>query len=289
MGRITDLSIAGLNFRVHTPAPVPLEASFEPFRTDGGEVDWEIMIREVPELQEIPAEQVYKNYLFWVRQNQNGFFRCFPNHFDGKTPYAVTDIHWGSGKVEVTFLPAEADSFKTMDKCFSHVGFEELLIARDRIILHSSAVISDFGGILFSGPSGIGKSTQAKLWEELEGSRLLNGDRPILESSNGRWMAHGSPYAGSSRCHLRESVPVSAIVLLEQGDRCHIRRVNPSEAFRKLYAQTVVNSWNPEYVNKVCDMLFRLIGSVPVYCLRCTPDADAVNLLKEVLEKGEQT
>lgn len=88
--------------------------------------------------------------------------------------------------------------FSETHNCFSHIGFEELLIGRDRLTLHASLVDSPYGGLLFSGVSGVGKSTQGDLWERFADASLINGDRPILRKTSDGWMASGSPYAGSS-------------------------------------------------------------------------------------------
>lgn len=250
--------------------------------------DWNLRITEVSELPELPTEEVYSNYAFSVRAAENGFVRCFPNRTDGEWFYAAMTCDWDSGNVDVCYLPQERYSFATLEKCFSHVGFEEMLAARERLILHASLVATPMGGILFSGPSGIGKSTQAALWNRYEGSPVINGDRPILSKTDGIWFAHGSPYAGSSRCFLNESVPITAIVLLEQGDSCRLSAVDSAEAFRRLYSETVVNAWNGKFVLKICDLLTDLASSVPVYRLRCTPDKESVEFLKTALEKGRQ-
>ena len=82
---------------------------------------------------------------------------------------------------------------------------------------HSGLAVEAAGerGLLFSGPSVIGKSTQAALWER-HGARLLNGDRTVLGPGPAGWTAWGSPYAGSSRCFCSEQRTIGAIVVLEQ-------------------------------------------------------------------------
>lgn len=150
------------------------------------------------------------------------------------------------------------------------------------MILHASFVSTRYGGLLFSGVSGIGKSTQADLWQRYEGAELLNGDRTVLRRIDGVWTAFGSPYAGSSNCFVNESRPVRAIVLLSQGSACSLRRLSPAAAFRGLYAGMTVNLWDDRYVARVCDLLAAL--DVPVYALTCTPDRAAVDCLKAELE-----
>lgn len=177
------------------------------------------------------------------------------------------------------------NSFSESQNTFSHIGFEELLIRKNAIVLHASLIESEYGGILFTGPSGIGKSTQADMWAKYEKVEILNGDRPILKKENENWKAYGSPYAGSSDYYVNKSTNVKAIIVLEQSKTCSIERLKNSRAFLKLYSGMIVNTWRPDFVERVVDLTKDLIEQIPVYLLKCTPDYEAVKMLKSVLER----
>ena len=283
MGVTTDFTVSGLGFRLDTLRPVAVTEIFRPFHSCCGKPDWTVSFQEVDSLPPVPGEEVFRNYFLAVFGWEGGYLRRYHNHTDFDRPYAVTDCDWDTGTVRVRYLAGDRDSFAGSTGCFSHIGFEELLIARGRLILHASFVDTPWGGILFSGVSGVGKSTQAELWKRYEGSAIINGDRPIVRRGAQGWLACGSPYAGSSDYHVNASAPIAAIVMLEQGAACRIRRLGSAEAFRDLYAGTVMNSWNGAYMEAACDLLTDLAGSVPVYHMCCTPDAAAVETVKSVL------
>ena len=67
---------------------------------------------------------------------------------------------------------------------------------RDGMPLHASLVEKDGYGVVFLGPSGMGKSTQAKLWVEHQGADFIIGDRPGLRRINGQWIGFGMPWDG---------------------------------------------------------------------------------------------
>ncbi|MBS5879577.1 MAG: hypothetical protein KIC63_05540 [Clostridium sp.] len=201
-------------------------------------------------------------------------------------------MHWARFRPErhevgMEYLAGDGAFFCESQNRFSHIALEELLLAEDRLILHASFIESRFGGLLFTGPCGVGKSTQAALWERFEDACLINGDRPVLSRGERGWTAHGSPYAGSSRCFINRSLPVRAIVALSQGERCDICRIGLGEAFRRLYAGTTLNTWNAAYVERACTLLGELAAAVPVYRMQCTPDEAAVKTLRAELEKAE--
>ena len=263
---------------------MPPDPAFQPFLGGGGD-DFTVSFAPVEALPPIPSQSVYRDPFRAVFPSENGFFYAY---YLGQTPYAVTTWDPASGRVEVRCLAEKQDYIRSFHGCFDCVPLWDLLMSRDRLILHASFISTAYGGILFSGPSGIGKSTQARLWETLEGSRLLNGDRPILCRSGEHWLAYGSPYAGSSQCYVNERRPVAAIVMLEQGSACSIRPIGQAEAFRRLFAGTVISAWNNDYVQRACGLLTDLSASVPVYHLCCTPDARAVETVKAALDKGER-
>lgn len=232
---------------------------FQPFLCAPGEAPLTVSLLPVQALPEVRGRELLRNYAFAVFRTEDGFFRVFHDRREGDRGF-----------------------FSETANCFSHIALEALLLQRDAMILHASFVSTRYGGLLFSGVSGIGKSTQADLWQRYEGAELLNGDRTVLRRMDGVWTAFGSPYAGSSNCFVNESRPVRAIVLLSQGSACSLRRLSPAAAFRGLYAGMTVNLWDDRYVARVCDLLAAL--DVPVYALTCTPDRAAVDCLKAELE-----
>lgn len=228
---------------------------------------------------------MFENISFSVFPDGDTCIRRYHDHRDNDRPYAVSRFDWDNGRELVQYLAGDEQFFAETQNCVSHIALEELLLRFDRLILHASFVATQFGGILFSGPSGIGKSTQADLWVRHADAWLINGDRTILAKNGTVWTAYGSPYAGSSRCFINEAHPVRAIVMLKQGSSCRIARLSTAAAFQRLYACTTVNSWNPVYVDRICTLLVALAGEVPVYELTCTPDREAVKVLRSVLEE----
>lgn len=155
-----------------------------------------------------------------------------------------------------------------------------------RMMLHSACVDTPLGGLLFSGPSGIGKSTQADLWCRYAGGRLINGDRSILYRTDGGWKAYGSPYAGSSKCYVNESCRVRAILFLQQSSECRLRLMDTAEGFRRIFSCLTVNSWDSWFVSKACDFALEIAETMPVYEFSCTPSRNAVEMLRERLSSG---
>ena len=163
------------------------------------------------------------------------------------------------------------------------LALEAVFAQNRRFILHSSVVLHRGEAVLFCAPSGVGKSTQAALWEQIFGAEILNGDRCVLEQKETAFIAHGSPYSGSSEICKCKSARIRGIFLLSQARENRIFRLSEMELFRGMFPQIVVNLWNAEQVQTITDMLADLIANIPIYQLSCRPDREAAELAEKTL------
>ncbi len=204
---------------------------------------------------------------------------------DERVEKYVIDVSSDGSLVEVRIPSWQIWNFTYVRGCLMFIPMEEVLLRHNRFFLHASFIASPFGGLLFTGNSGVGKSTQAELWREHMDSTVINGDRAIVAKETGGWRAYGSPYAGSSGYYVKQDEPIRAIVLLEQAAENQVDVVPPAEAFRKLLLQISVDHSRTYDVVQLCDLVTELVNTVPIYRLRCTPDVRAVNALCEALRK----
>ena len=154
-------------------------------------------------------------------------------------------------------------------------------------ILHCSYIVHGNHAILFSGPSGIGKSTHAELWQQyVDDTRIINGDRCLITLlADGTYMANGWPVCGSSGICHDESHPLLAIVFIEQTADNQVIEETTAHHFRRLYTQLTVNRWNQEATNKAIDWMQALIGKVNFVTYGCNMLPNAPFPLLEHLDR----
>lgn len=152
------------------------------------------------------------------------------------------------------------------------------------MFLHASRVCYKGRAILFSGSSGIGKTTQAGLWHTYRDAEILCNDRTLLRKTDDIWRTYGYPLDGSEPVRSSEMVPLGAIVLLEQGLKSHIERLRLGRAASMLIGQIVIDVWNPDARKKAMDEILILLEDIPVFLLTCTPNEQAVEVLEEKLK-----
>jgi hypothetical protein len=165
---------------------------------------------------------------------------------------------------------------------------EHKIVRKGGFLLHAAYIRHGEGAILFTAPSGTGKSTQAELWRSLRGAELINGDRAAVYSrENGVWVM-GVPFSGSSGVAKNVSLPLKAIVYLAQSPLTSITSLSGFRAFRRLWEGCSVNVWNLDDVNTCTQNVMNAIGVVPVFYLACTPDESAVIALEKALMQEEK-
>ena len=158
-----------------------------------------------------------------------------------------------------------------------------VLITKSVLHLHSSFVLYKDKALVFTGPSGIGKTTQAELWRDFQGALIVNGDACLLRRMEDGWHAFGTPVHGSSPyCENREA-PLSALVVLKQGSENRLERLDAFSALSECLPEFYRPRMDPETEDtfwKAADSLFR---EIPVYKLTCRPDREATELVKETI------
>lgn len=203
---------------------------------------------------------------------------------DSWEPAYIRAVHRGK-EHEIQLLASRfpgAVGAKTVLNCLEA---EHLVTEAGGFVFHSAYI--EFGGeaVLFTAPSGTGKSTQAELWRSLRGAQIINGDRAVIRCVGDRILACGIPFAGSSAYCLNRSLPLAAVVYLAQAPTTSIRQLRGYEAFSRLWEGCSVNTWEPADLKLVSALVAKAAGAVPVYYLPCTPDKSAVEALEAVLRK----
>ncbi len=153
----------------------------------------------------------------------------------------------------------------------------------NRLLLHASVLDYNGLGFAFLGRSGTGKSTHTKLWlQYIDGTRVINGDKPILEEGEGGFIAHGTPWQGKEGWGCKDKTVLKGLCFLEQAKENSIRALTPAETASKLFTQILIPSGEEEAAQTL-ELLDRLIAKTPAYLLRCDISQQAVKTSFEMM------
>lgn len=165
------------------------------------------------------------------------------------------------------------------------VAFNNIVIANKGLIVHSSAIHYQNKGLIFSAPSGTGKSTHTKFWRENLGAGIINDDLPaLMPMDNKRIMVCGTPWSGSTDLFSNLCVPLDAIIVISRHHINEIYQMSISEIIHALFPRCLFPYHSPLLLDTAFDTFKKIIGSVPVYHLKCTPTLEAAKMVKSFLK-----
>lgn len=147
----------------------------------------------------------------------------------------------------------------------------------DCMFMHCSALSYKGNGVLFTAPSGTGKSTHSALWRKhfADDVVMVNDDKPLLRFIDGELYVCGTPWDGKHHISNNICVPVKAIVVLSQGAENEVERADKREAVYNILNQTI-RPKDGALMSKVLDFTEKIIESIPVYKLKCNISEQAV-------------
>ena len=248
------------------------------------EADLYLKFERSKQLPELPNEGVWHMDRYYTCME--GTYVMYVRALPTDEPYVLVR-YCSDSQIECLYLEKKELLYPEMSFIWNMIGLESVLMRQQALILHASFIKWDEKGILFSAPSGTGKSTQADLWQKYLGAEIINGDRAGIRKKDGVWRAYGLPYAGSSKIYRNESALLSAIVVLEQAEENSICPLGHTEAVVRLLPEFSLHRWDATFMNQAMDLITEIVENVPVYLLKCRPDKRAVEILIETIEKEE--
>ncbi len=159
----------------------------------------------------------------------------------------------------------------------------------DGIIFHSSAIMVDGKGYLFTAPSGTGKSTHTRLWRELLGDRavMVNDDKPIIRYVDGKFYVYGTPWNGKHCLDTNCRAEIKAICKIEQAKENSIVPASTTEMLLTLFNQTI-RPEDPVQMDKLLSLTDKLLTQVELYKLGCNISKEAAELSYTTMSKEQK-
>ena len=279
------LKLAGSIVRISGKADEMPErfGNLTPFLTESQPFDWDISVQIVEHLDLPCGDCIFTDGGKRVYQLEGTYISYIGSvgiTLDGA--YLRLERNRCSSKVQVK--RSALLGRLTANVLISALEAEHLIVLNNGFLLHSSYISYQGGAILFTAPSGTGKSTQAALWNQYREAEIINGDRSAVRIGAKNIEACGIPFSGSSGICKDRILPLKAIVCLSQAPSTSIRQLSPLQAFRLIWEGCTFYTWSREDTDRCSQTLLTVISQVPVYHLACTPDESAVIALEQALE-----
>ena len=232
---------------------------------------------------------MYKNnyslggYIFGI----DSLYNCFPlyskEYISDKNPqYIINDTEeelneWIANH-PLSSYPKEQEEFLLIQ--FKVANF---LVKHRVFIFHGSSICLDNknNGYIFTGPSGVGKSTHVKLLKHVYKDRIniINDDKPFIDS---KYNIYGSPWSGKSHISSNVTAKLKGIFVLYQSKDNKIERLSSKDAINYLTKQIYIPK-GMEASNKGLDFLISLVKDIPIYHVGLNLDKEAYKVTSKIM------
>ena len=146
----------------------------------------------------------------------------------------------------------------------------------NRFLLHAAILQVGENAYAFSGRSGAGKSTHTGLWlKYVDGAKILNGDKPIVEKRGDEFIAYGTPWMGKEGRGEKGAAPIRSICFIEKAPKNAIRRLSVAELTARIFPQLLIPT-DEEAAAKALELCDAFVVGVPAYELECDISKGAV-------------
>lgn len=171
------------------------------------------------------------------------------------------------------------DLFHALRLLFLYLAQKHHMVA-----IHSASILYQNKVWIFSGHSGMGKSTHTNLWKRLYDTPVVNGDLNLLAIENGQAVVHGIPWCGTSGIYDTKTYPLGGIILLKKAPTDHIELLSPDQKQLLICQRLISPTWTEELFDMNMDFVESITEKIMVCRLHCTKENSAVEIMKRQID-----
>lgn len=192
-------------------------------------------------------------------------------------PFACTTQE--GSESEISILSSYSPWGRSVDQLFPLLALQHTLLQKEHLLMHGAFLIINGSGLLFTGRSGIGKTTQSRLWQKRFHAEAVNEDRTVLDISAHPVRICGVPVAGSSPFCENKTAPLKAIIVLGQAPENRIERLSAAKALPRILDGVYLPAGFSGDRAACIELALRVCAALPIYRLECRPDTESAELV----------
>jgi hypothetical protein len=152
-----------------------------------------------------------------------------------------------------------------------------LTVLHSDIMIHASGVNYAGYGYVFSGISGSGKTTMARIWDKA-GARVIHDDRLILRNTADGFKMFNTPVYKND---APSESPLNKIFIIDHGNENELIPVNGAPAVSLVIANCIQHNWDPQIIRGLLNSVSELCAEIPVANLRFRPDSTIIDVIRK--------
>ncbi len=216
------------------------------------------------------------------RQDDSYLFRFCSLTF-GSRPYRIAIFNQDFSNGEIYLDPSFFRPGQPVDPLWAPLDellYSNLLARGKGVEIHACGLIDPQGhGHLLVGKSATGKTTMAKLWQDIPGVTILSDDRIILRKSDGKIWMYGTPWHGEGGMAFATRNPLARIYFLHKGLSNELLPQREAEATMRLMACSFPPFYNREGLDFTLAFIGEVAKEIPCFELRVVPDKRVVEFI----------
>lgn len=279
-----SMIIAGIPIKLYGPEELFSEC-FKPFYKDFSDnAEQNIELVTAPPASRYYEQILLQNSEMTIFENSDRYIVLFPQM---KNIYEAHMLKDGS-YVRIYCNPLATDL--NIENLFHAIRLFFLFLAQKNglFAIHSASILYQKKAWLFSGHSGMGKSTHTALWHELWDIPYLNGDLNLLGLQDDHIIVYGIPWCGTSGIFTTRQYELGGIVLLGRDTQTdHLEELSPSEKILRVMQRMISPSWKELQLSQNLSFAEEIADHVPVLHFLCTKNPSAAHTMKAAIDQLE--
>ena len=216
-------------------------------------------------------------------EKQRAFIVFNPNKLEEIQQVAFLNDASTEWQVYSNVLTQNNDSFiSPLSYPFGALILYYLTLNSNAFMIHASGVWDGETGRIFSGFSGVGKSTMAKIWEE-EGAHIVNDDRLIVREVNGEYFMYNTPMPYAD---LNKQAQVSKFYFPFHSKKNSAEKLSGAQSLSQLMAFCFQHNYDKKYTEHLIAQLERITQHASTYKLGVVPTPSIIDFIRSVEFKG---
>ena len=234
-----------------------------------------VKVFDAPHIVEINNIRIKKSDDFWsVFQDRDDLFITvtFPDLDEKRSAMLKFSLHNREWDLRID---NPGKSFDPMEYPLDGLILYYLTAISGDIMIHGSGVNYKGNGYLFSGISGKGKTTMAKLWDN-HGAEIIHDDRLIIRKTTTGYSMYNTPVYRNDEPRKTD---ISTIFLIGHGAENEIIPVRGASAISMVMANCIQHNWDPGIIKGLIETISQICATIPVYRLLFKPDSSIIEYL----------
>ena len=138
-------------------------------------------------------------------------------------------------------------------------------------------------GFIFTGNSGVGKSTISSILRQNTNYRQISDDRVIVRKNKNDYYAYGNPFDFKIERVANDYSKINQLFFLHHSKDNRIIKLSKNEIVKRLFTIIILPYWERSLLYDSAKLLFDFSRQVQVYDLFFKPDVDVVTLVQKVV------